>query len=155
MSAGVLKAASIASISAPSSDTTARPRLATTSTGEGTPVEVVAKRGLAVVSDDGALIEAIDAALSTPADIRRWRQYLADEQAEAAVYRDLAGRRTGEEREILLALAGAEGRHEAHWRNLLGEQVGRSRRGAIRTRVLALLARRFGSVFVLALAQRV
>ena len=46
-------------------------------------------------------------------DVRRWRQYLADEQAEAAVYRDLAGRRMGEEREILLALADAEGRHEA------------------------------------------
>ena len=47
--------------------------------------------------------------------IRRWRQYLADERAEAAVYRDLAERKTGEEREILLALAEAEGRHEAHW----------------------------------------
>ena len=27
---------------------------------------------------------------ATAADIRRWRQYLADERAEAAVYRDLA-----------------------------------------------------------------
>lgn len=89
-----------------------------------------------------------------PADIRRWRQYLADERAEAAVYRDLADRRTGEEREILLALADAEGRHEAHWRNLLGARVGKPRRGAFRTRLLGLLARRFGSVFVLALAQR-
>ncbi|WP_207457163.1 VIT1/CCC1 transporter family protein [Herbiconiux sp. SYSU D00978] len=89
-----------------------------------------------------------------PADIRRWRQYLADEQAEAAVYRDLAGRRTGEEREILLALAEAEGRHEAHWRQLLGDQAGRPRKGDLRTRMLGFLARRFGSVFVLALAQR-
>ncbi|ASD24008.1 rubrerythrin family protein [Cryobacterium sp. LW097] len=88
------------------------------------------------------------------ADIRRWRRYLADEQAEAAVYRDLAGRRSGEERDILLALAEAEGRHEAHWRHLLGERVGAPRKGALRTRVLGLLARRFGSVFVLALAQR-
>jgi VIT1/CCC1 family predicted Fe2+/Mn2+ transporter len=88
------------------------------------------------------------------ADIRRWRQYLADEQAEAAVYRDLAGRRTGEEREILLALAEAEGRHEEHWRQLLGDQVGSPKKGALRTRILGLLARRFGSVFVLALAQR-
>lgn len=88
------------------------------------------------------------------ADIRRWRRYLADEQAEAAVYRDLAGRRSGEEREILLALADAEGRHEAHWRALLGDRVGAPRKGALRTRVLGLLARRFGSVFVLALAQR-
>lgn len=42
---------------------------------------------------------------ASPADVRRRRQYPADEHAEAAVYRDLAGRRTGEEREILLALA--------------------------------------------------
>ena len=87
-------------------------------------------------------------------DIRRWRRYLADERAEAAVYRDLAGRRTGEERDILLALAEAEGRHEAHWRGLLGDQVGMRKRGALRTRFLGFLARRFGSVFVLALAQR-
>jgi VIT1/CCC1 family predicted Fe2+/Mn2+ transporter len=91
---------------------------------------------------------------ATPAVIHRWRQYLADERAEAAVYRDLASRRSGEEREILLGLAEAEGRHEAHWLDLLGEQVGKPRRGDIRTRFLGLLARRFGSVFVLALAQR-
>ena len=92
--------------------------------------------------------------MPTPQEIRRWQQYLADERAEAAVYRDLAQRRTGEEREILLALAEAEGRHEAHWRELLGDQVGTPRRGDLRTRALGFLARRFGSVFVLALAQR-
>lgn len=92
--------------------------------------------------------------MPTPQEIRRWQQYLADERAEAAVYRDLAERRTGEEREILLALAEAEGRHEAHWRELLGDQVGTPRRGDLRTRALGFLARRFGSVFVLALAQR-
>ncbi|MDQ1606846.1 MAG: vacuolar iron transporter family protein, partial [Microbacteriaceae bacterium] len=88
------------------------------------------------------------------ADLRRWRQHLADEIAEAAVYRDLAGRRTGEEREILLALAEAEGRHAAHWQELLGDQAGTPRRGDVRTRFLGFLARTFGSVFVLALAQR-
>lgn len=88
------------------------------------------------------------------AEIRRWRQYLADERAEAAVYRDLAERRSGEEREILLALAAAEGRHERHWLTLLGARVGKPRREGIRTRMLGFLARRFGSVFVLALAQR-
>ncbi|MFT2816026.1 VIT1/CCC1 transporter family protein [Leifsonia sp. A12D58] len=93
------------------------------------------------------------ASTPTKSEIRRWRRYLADEQAEAAVYRDLAGRRTGEEREILLALAEAEGRHEAHWRELLGIHVGQKRHGAFRTRLLGFLARRFGSVFVLALAQ--
>lgn len=90
----------------------------------------------------------------TPQDLRRWRKYLADERAEAAVYRDLASRRRGEERAILLALADAEGRHEAHWLALLGHDVGHPRRGGWRTRVLGWLARRFGSVFVLALAQR-
>ncbi|MEC5184381.1 VIT1/CCC1 family predicted Fe2+/Mn2+ transporter [Cryobacterium sp. MP_3.1] len=100
------------------------------------------------------MIAVADLNQPAEADIRRWRRYLADEQAEAAVYRDLAGRRSGEERDILLALAEAEGRHEAHWRDLLGERVGAPRKGALRTRVLGLLARRFGSVFVLALAQR-
>ncbi|MGI9156561.1 MAG: VIT1/CCC1 transporter family protein [Marmoricola sp.] len=88
------------------------------------------------------------------ADLRRWRQHLADERAEAAVYRDLATRRSGEEREILLALADAEGRHEQHWRALLGDQAGTALRGNLRTRMLGVLARRLGSVFVLALAQR-
>jgi len=86
--------------------------------------------------------------------IKRWRQYLADERAEAAVYRDLADRKTGEEREILLALAEAEGRHEAHWLELLGDDVGAPRKGDLRTRFLAFLARHFGTLFVLALAQR-
>lgn len=88
------------------------------------------------------------------ASVRRWRRYLANERAEAAVYRDLAGRRTGEEREILLALAEAETRHEQHWLSLLGDNEGKPRRGDLRTRLIGFLARRFGSVFVLALAQR-
>ncbi|MBU4335071.1 MAG: rubrerythrin family protein, partial [Actinobacteria bacterium] len=72
----------------------------------------------------------------TSAQLRRWRRHLADERAEAAVYRDLASRRSGEEREILLALAEAEGRHEAHWLDLLGDHAGPRRTGALRTRVL-------------------
>ncbi|QDG65977.1 MULTISPECIES: VIT1/CCC1 transporter family protein [unclassified Pseudarthrobacter] len=90
----------------------------------------------------------------TPADIRRWRQYLADERAEAAVYRDLAQNRDGEERAILLALAEAEGRHEAHWLHLLGDHAQKSRPASLRSQFLGFLARHFGSVFVLALAQR-
>ncbi|GAA4679949.1 VIT1/CCC1 transporter family protein [Frondihabitans cladoniiphilus] len=89
----------------------------------------------------------------SPADLRRWRRYLADERAEGAVYRDLAARREGEERDILLALAEAEGRHEQHWRELLGDRVGRPAGTDLRTRILGLLARRFGSIFVLALVQ--
>jgi aspartyl-tRNA(Asn)/glutamyl-tRNA(Gln) amidotransferase subunit B len=37
--------------------------------GEGTPAEVVEKRGLKVVSDDGALIAAIDTALAAQPDV--------------------------------------------------------------------------------------
>jgi hypothetical protein len=86
--------------------------------------------------------------------VRRWRRHLADERAEGAVYRELAARRSGEEREILLGLAAAEQRHERHWEQLLGDDMGRIGRGSLRTRVLAVLARRFGGVFVLALAQQ-
>ncbi|PDQ36235.1 MAG: rubrerythrin family protein [Candidatus Lumbricidophila eiseniae] len=91
---------------------------------------------------------------ATSADRQRWRRYLADERVEGAVYRDLAARRTGEEREILLGLAAAEARHEAHWHTLLGETSTGPTRPDLRTRALAQLARRFGSVWVLALAQR-
>ena len=62
--------------------------------------------------------------------------------------------RSGEDQEILLGLADAEERHAAHWSRLLGEEAGGIRRGSVRLRLLAFLARRFGSVFVLALAQR-
>ena len=87
-------------------------------------------------------------------DLRRWRRHLANERAEAAVYRDLAQRYDGEEREILTSIAAAEERHEQHWLALLGDQVGTPLRADLGTRVLAFLARHFGSVFVLALVQR-
>lgn len=89
----------------------------------------------------------------TARDRRRWVRYLVDERAEARVYRALASRREGEERDILIALADAEGRHEAHWLGLLGGEPERLPRPGLGTRVLAWMARRFGSIFVLALAQ--
>ena len=89
----------------------------------------------------------------TRQELRRWRRYLADERAEGAVYRELARRRTGEEREILLGIADAESRHEAYWRERLGDEVGLPQRASFRTRLTAWMARRFGSVFVLALMQ--
>ncbi|QEV99962.1 rubrerythrin family protein [Microbacterium caowuchunii] len=89
----------------------------------------------------------------TPRERKRWAQYLVNERAEATVYRRLAARRTGEERDILLALAAAEGRHEAHWLTLLGSEPVRLPRPNTRTRFLGWLAERFGSIFVLALAQ--
>ena len=90
-----------------------------------------------------------------PDDVRRWRRRLADERLEAATYRELAFKRDGEERAILLELADAEARHAAHWSALLtqhGHDL--AGRAGLRSLVLAALARRFGSVFVLALAQR-
>ncbi len=91
---------------------------------------------------------------TSAAATRRWRRRLADERSEAELYRSLAARRVGGDREILLGIAEAEDRHAAHWEQLLGEEAGRPRRGSLRTRVLIALARRFGSVFVLALVQR-
>lgn len=85
--------------------------------------------------------------------INRWRRYLANERAEAAVYRELARNRTGEEREILLSLADAESRHESYWHDRLGDQVGMPIQPGLNTRIMAFMARHFGSVFVLALMQ--
>ena len=84
---------------------------------------------------------------------RRWAKYLVNERAEGLVYRELADRRQGEERKILLALAEAEQRHESHWLHLLGGEPNRLPHPELRTTVLAWMARRFGSIFVLALAQ--
>lgn len=89
----------------------------------------------------------------TAADRRRWARYLVDERAEARVYRELATRKSGEEREILLALVEAERRHEAHWLSLLGGEPAKLPGPGMRTRALAWMARRFGTIFVLALAQ--
>ncbi len=88
--------------------------------------------------------------------MRRWRRHLADEHLEARVYRELAARRTGEEAEVLRGLAEAESRHIAHWEELLAAhgapaRPGRAGAGAV---LLAAAARRCGSVFVLAMAQR-
>lgn len=91
---------------------------------------------------------------SERARTRRWRRYLADERAEAALYRELAERHTGEEREILLGLADAEQRHEAHWVSLLGDPVHEPGPPSWGSRLLIRFARRFGSLFVLVLAQR-
>ncbi|MBO0594284.1 VIT1/CCC1 transporter family protein [Nesterenkonia sp. E16_7] len=90
----------------------------------------------------------------TPRQIRRWRRYLADEQAEGRLYTALAERKRGEERQILLGLAAAEKRHELHWRELLGPDAERLPAPSAHRVLLGWMARIFGSVFILALAQR-
>ena len=88
------------------------------------------------------------------AQIRRWRRYLADEESEARIYRYLAQRAEGEEREILMQVAEAEKRHQQHWRDMLGEHAGKPSRPSLSSAFLQFLARHFGSVFILAMAQR-
>src|SRR5699024_5818801 len=90
----------------------------------------------------------------TKSQIRRWRRYLADEIAEGQIYRDLAKRSTKPEKDILIGIADAEERHDNHWRNLLGEHAYSVSRHSFQRAHLRLLARTFGSVFVLVLTQR-
>ncbi len=90
----------------------------------------------------------------TPAQIRRWRHYLADELAEAQTYEHLARHSTGRHAEILHRVADGEGRHAEHWRRLLGPHAQRTVRPGFEARVLMFLARHVSSVFVLALLQR-
>nr|WP_272902266.1 VIT1/CCC1 transporter family protein [Brevibacterium daeguense] len=86
--------------------------------------------------------------------IRRWQRHLANERLEERVYRGLAERKSGEEREILLRLVEAEHRHQQHWIDLLGEHAGRRRFPDLGTLILSALGSLFGSVFILALAQQ-
>ncbi len=89
----------------------------------------------------------------TAADRKRWAKYLAEERAEGNVYRKLAARKTGDQQRVLLQLADAEKRHEQHWLTLLGGEPDKLPRPGLQTRALSALASRFGSIFVLALAQ--
>ena len=90
----------------------------------------------------------------SPAQIKRWRRYLADEESEARIYRYLARRAEGTDREILLQVAEAEKRHQQHWRDMLGEHADVHVRPSLQSLVLQFLAKNFGSVFILAMAQR-
>ncbi|MGO3795506.1 MAG: VIT1/CCC1 transporter family protein [Pauljensenia sp.] len=90
----------------------------------------------------------------SPAQVKKWRHHLAEERMEAETYRRLADRRSGEDRAVLLALADAEGRHEAHWLRLLGPHSEPAPRPSLSARIHARLASVFGTVFVLAMAQR-
>ena len=77
--------------------------------GEGSPAEIVAARGLEVVSDDGALIAAIEAALATQPDvldaIREGRMQAAG-QVIGAVMKAMAGSADAARvRELLIEMA--------------------------------------------------
>lgn len=98
-----------------------------------------------------------DAALDrepTRAQIKRWRRHLAEERMEARTYRDLSERRTGEERAVLLQLEEAERRHEEYWLARLGENALPAPKPPLRTQAAATLAHLFGTIFILAMAQR-
>ena len=90
---------------------------------------------------------------------RQFREHWADEQDGAAMYRALADRADGEQREIFLELARAEERHARHWAAKLAElgepepRPEEHRRG-LKTRLVAWLARRFGPGAVLPLVER-
>ena len=92
--------------------------------------------------------------LPSRAQIKRWRRYLADEESEARIYRYLARRAEGTDREILLQVAEAEKRHQQHWRDMLGEHANVHVRPSRQSLILQFLAKNFGSVFILAMAQR-
>lgn len=94
------------------------------------------------------------AAVPSRTQIRRWRKHLAEERMEARTYRDLSERRTGEERAVLLALEDAERRHEEYWLARLGERALPAPKPPLRTRAAAVLAHLFGTIFILAMAQR-
>ena len=88
------------------------------------------------------------------AQIKRWRKHLAEERMEARTYRDLSERRTGEERAVLLQLEEAERRHEEYWLARLGDHALPAPKPPLRTRAASVLAHLFGTIFILAMAQR-
>jgi VIT1/CCC1 family predicted Fe2+/Mn2+ transporter len=90
---------------------------------------------------------------------QEFREHWDDEMDGAAMYRALAERASGEQREIFLELASAEERHARYWAAKLaelGEPEPRpgEHRQSLRTRLLSFLARRFGPGAVFPLVQR-
>jgi vacuolar iron transporter family protein len=92
-----------------------------------------------------------------PGRIKRWRELLASERDAAALYTKLAEVESGERREILKELAQVELRHAAHWEGKLteaGQPVPAPGGPSLRTRVLALAARRMSTQAVLPVIER-
>ena len=90
---------------------------------------------------------------------RELREHWVDEMNGAAMYRALAERAQGEQREIFLELARAEERHASHWAKKLvelgePEPVLGDHRPDLRTRVISWLAKRLGPGAVLPIVER-
>ena len=89
----------------------------------------------------------------------RYRSYLKAERESAELYRRLADASTGDRRAALAELASMEERHAQHWASRLAE-LGESvpapdaQRARLRTRILALVARRLSLRAVLPLLER-
>jgi len=80
-----------------------------------------------------------------------------DELDSAALYRALADASVGRRRDVLNRLAEAEERHAGHWERLLREAGITDfppRKRTLRTKVLSILARRFGAEAVLPMVLR-
>src|SRR6266536_1418480 len=95
----------------------------------------------------------------TRSKAQEFREHWADELNGAAMYRALAERAQGEQREIFLELAKAEDRHAGHWaRKLveLGEPEPQAAdwRESFKTRLIRWLARRLGPRAVLPIVER-
>ncbi|GAA4623178.1 VIT1/CCC1 transporter family protein [Actinoallomurus vinaceus] len=89
--------------------------------------------------------------------VKRWRDLLASERDAAALYSSLARAENGERREILEELATVELKHAAHWEEKLraaGAEVPAPGPPSLRTRLLAVAARRLSTRAVLPMIER-
>lgn len=87
----------------------------------------------------------------------RWRELLASERDAEAMYRSLAENEQGERRTIFEELAAIERRHASHWETMLrdaGEPVPPPGRASLRTRMIAVAARRLSTQAVLPMIER-
>ncbi len=87
------------------------------------------------------------------------REHWADEMDGAALYRALAERSDGEQREIFTELAQAEDRHARHWAAKLveagqPEPAAGAHQPSAKTRLLIWMTKRFGTSTVLPIVQR-
>lgn len=89
--------------------------------------------------------------------VRRYREMLASERDAAALYRALAEADTGDRSDIFRQLADIEDRHAEHWADRLraaDAEVPEHGGVTLRTRALALIAKRFSTSTVLPMIER-